>query len=121
MVRPTFNLSYHVSLTQIQWVASTSCKACAGGRLYDPSTSLDTGQSFEINYIAGRAAGPIVWDKVSVGGYTLEHQALGMTDLLQSSYSIFIMIPQLPLTKSRMSRWMHLAASLGLHCLSIPL
>ncbi|KAF9651667.1 acid protease [Thelephora ganbajun] len=60
------------------WVASTSCTTCggAGGRLYNPSGSLATGQPFEINYIAGRAAGPIVWDKVSVGGYTIEHQAL---------------------------------------------
>jgi hypothetical protein len=64
-------------------VASTSCTGCgsAGGHLYDPSGSLATGQSFEINYLAGSAAGPIVWDSVSIGGYTIEHQALGMVRL----------------------------------------
>jgi hypothetical protein len=83
LVRLPCCFSQYANLTQIQWVASTSCTSCgsAGGRLYDPSGSLDTGQSFEINYIAGIAAGPIVWDKVSVGGYTLEHQALGMSYL----------------------------------------
>lgn len=83
LVRLPCYFSQYFNLTQIQWVASTSCTSCgsAGGRLYDPSGSLDTGQSFEINYIAGIAAGPIVWDKVSVGGYTLEHQALGMSHL----------------------------------------
>ena len=79
-------------MTQSQWVASSSCTTCggAGGRLYDPSGSLATGKSFEINYIAGRAAGPIVWDKVSVGGYTLEHQALGTPYLARSPCVVFI-------------------------------
>jgi hypothetical protein len=49
-----------------------------GGGLYDPSGSLATGQSFQIDYIAGSAAGPIVWDKVNIGGYTIDHQALGI-------------------------------------------
>ena len=88
-------IPHPVNLTQIQWVASTSCTTCgsAGGRLYNPSGSLATGQPFEINYIAGKAAGPIVWDEVSVGGYTLEHQALGMSDLIRSPRSVLIVGP----------------------------
>jgi len=87
--------SHHVNLTQNQWVASASCSTCnnAGGRLYDPSGSLPTGESFDINYIAGRAAGPIVWDKVSVGGYTVGHQGLGMPDLIRSPSNVLIGIP----------------------------
>ncbi|KAF9778571.1 acid protease [Thelephora terrestris] len=67
------------------WVASTSCTGCGnvGGGLYDPSGSLATGQSFEIDYIAGNAAGPIVWDKVNIGGYTIDHQALAAANLVQ--------------------------------------
>lgn len=73
----------HVNLTRMQWAASTSCTGCGNvnGGLYDPTGSLPTGQSFAINYLAGSAAGPIVWDKVTVGGYTVQHQALGMINL----------------------------------------
>lgn len=75
-----------MALTRIQWVASTSCAGCGsvGGGLYDPSGSLATGQSFQINYIAGSAVGPIVWDRVSVGGYAIQHQALGRLGLVLS-------------------------------------
>lgn len=87
LVCPPLPLFPQSQLTQIQWIASTSCTTCdsAGNRLYDPSGSLDAGEHFEINYIAGGAAGPIVWDKVSIGGYTILHQALGMPDLTRSS------------------------------------
>lgn len=95
LVRFPYLSSSHVSLTQIQWVASSSCTTCnsAGSRLYDPSGSLTTGESFDINYIAGKAAGPIVWDKVNVGGYAIDHQALGMPNRIRSPSNVLIGIP----------------------------
>ncbi|PPQ90920.1 hypothetical protein CVT25_007847 [Psilocybe cyanescens] len=61
------------------WVASTSCStsSCklAGGRLYDPSGSRATGVDFSIPYLQGSAAGPVVWDRVSIGGYEIDNQA----------------------------------------------
>lgn len=32
---------------------------------------------FSIPYLSGSAEGPIVWDKVTIGGYTIDNQALG--------------------------------------------
>jgi len=95
LVRHSSLSLHHVNLTWIQWIASSSCTPCnsAGNHLYDPSGSLATGASFDINYIAGRAAGPIVWDKVNIGGYTVDHQALGMPDLIPSPPSLLIGTP----------------------------
>lgn len=95
LVRLPYSYSHHLNLTHIQWIASTSCTTCtgAGGRLYDSSGSIATGQPFEIDYIAGRAAGPIVWDKVSIAGYTLEQQALGMPYLTRPPCSVLIVDP----------------------------
>ncbi|KAF8811028.1 acid protease [Phlegmacium glaucopus] len=65
------------------WIASTSCytSSCSQskGHLYDSSEAIATGVNFSIPYLSGSAAGPIVWDSVSIGGYTVDHQALGMT------------------------------------------
>ncbi|KIJ59284.1 hypothetical protein HYDPIDRAFT_162632 [Hydnomerulius pinastri MD-312] len=62
------------------WIASKSCstESCSStnGRLYDPSSSRSTGDSFEINYLAGTVSGPIVWDEVQIGGYNILNQAL---------------------------------------------
>ncbi|KAF8809290.1 acid protease [Phlegmacium glaucopus] len=68
------------------WIASTSCytSSCSqsNGHLYDPSEAIATGVNFSIPYLSGSAAGPIVWDSVSIGGYTVDHQALAaVTDV----------------------------------------
>ena len=64
-----------------QWIASTSCntQACkqTGGRLYDPSHSSATTKQFDISYVEGYVEGPIVWDAVTIGGYSITSQALG--------------------------------------------
>ncbi|PPQ85957.1 hypothetical protein CVT24_007934 [Panaeolus cyanescens] len=62
------------------WVASAGCstQSCSqtNGRLYNPGvSSVSTGHDFVIPYLVGRAAGPIVWDRVNVGGYVIENQA----------------------------------------------
>ena len=64
-----------------QWLASKQCSSSAcsstGGRLYDPSTATATNTDFNIDYLAGSVSGPIYWDQVTVGGYTVDNQALG--------------------------------------------
>lgn len=74
------------------WVVSSSCssKLCkqAGGNVYDPSSSTSTGQDFEIKYILGSVKGPIVWDEVELGGYTISNQALAAaTEVLDEPIS----------------------------------
>ncbi|KAI0630025.1 aspartic peptidase domain-containing protein [Trametes polyzona] len=62
------------------WVASTSCSSSAcnsvGASKYDPSQSLPTGQYVTVTYAEGEASGPIVWDSVQIGGYSIDNQAL---------------------------------------------
>ncbi|PFH53321.1 hypothetical protein AMATHDRAFT_137710, partial [Amanita thiersii Skay4041] len=62
------------------WVASTSCttSSCGGtgGKLYDPSNATPTDVTFDITYLQGFVKGPVVWDRVEVGGYSIENQAL---------------------------------------------
>ncbi|KAI0768926.1 aspartic peptidase domain-containing protein, partial [Irpex lacteus] len=62
------------------WLASNSCGSSAckatGGNLYDPSHAKPTGQTFQIMYVEGEAVGPIVWDQVDIGGYTVDTQAV---------------------------------------------
>ncbi|KAG6334244.1 hypothetical protein ID866_4850, partial [Astraeus odoratus] len=62
------------------WVASKACSSSScsstGGRLYDPSSSTPTGQTFDIEYVQGSVDGPIVWDTVQIGGYIISNQAL---------------------------------------------
>lgn len=48
------------------------------GHLYNPNAAIPTNRTFEISYFSGSASGPIVWDSVSLGGYTIDHQALGI-------------------------------------------
>lgn len=65
-----------------QWLASTSCSTSAcngvGGGKYDSSQSLPTGKTITVNYAEGEATGPVVWDAVQFGGYSIDHQALSM-------------------------------------------
>jgi len=63
------------------WIASTSCSsdACSStkGRLYDASrSSTATGSNFNISYLQGNVVGPIVWDQVQIGGYSIDIQKL---------------------------------------------
>ncbi|KAI0666929.1 aspartic peptidase domain-containing protein [Trametes maxima] len=62
------------------WLASTSCSTSScnavGGHKYDSSQSLPTGQTTTLNYAEGQVDGPIVWDAVQFGGYSIDHQAL---------------------------------------------
>lgn len=62
------------------WIASTSCSSSScsqtNGHLYDPSGATPTNVSFSIPYLSGSAAGPIFWDNVTIGGYTIDNQAL---------------------------------------------
>lgn len=66
------------------WIASKSCSssACNQARstLYDSSSSIPTGQPFQINYVQGLVSGPIVWDSVQVGNYVIDSQALAAAD-----------------------------------------
>ena len=65
-----------------KWIASTSCSSSScsltKGHLYDPSGATQTGVEFSIPYLSGSAKGPIVWDNVTVGGYAIGNQALGI-------------------------------------------
>ncbi|KII90526.1 hypothetical protein PLICRDRAFT_536119 [Plicaturopsis crispa FD-325 SS-3] len=62
------------------WLASSSCStsSCSGakGYLYDSSSSTSTGKDFDITYLSGSVSGPIVWDQVQIGGYSITNQAL---------------------------------------------
>ncbi|RDB20409.1 Pepsin A [Hypsizygus marmoreus] len=68
------------------WVTSRTCTSSlcgqAGGHTYDPSAAINTGVQFSINYLQGSVSGPVVWDKVEVGGYSIENQALAAADTI---------------------------------------
>jgi hypothetical protein len=79
-----------------QWLAATSCSTgpCSQtkGRLYNPAASQNTDESFSITYISGRVEGPIVWDQIEIGGYTIPNQAFAaannvMNEPLSPSFS----------------------------------
>jgi hypothetical protein len=60
------------------WTASTSCgtSSCRSAPNYDPSGSQDTGSPpFQISYLQGQVSGPVVWDEVELGGYSVSNQA----------------------------------------------
>ncbi|KAI0823220.1 aspartic peptidase domain-containing protein [Trametes gibbosa] len=64
-----------------QWIASTSCSTsscnAAGSSKYDPSQATPVGvPPASVSYAEGKASGPIVWDSVQLGGYSIDHQAL---------------------------------------------
>ncbi|OCH83885.1 acid protease, partial [Obba rivulosa] len=62
------------------WLASAACGSSScqqtGGNLYDPASATASQQTFTITYEEGSVSGPIVWDEVEVGGYTITQQAL---------------------------------------------
>ncbi|KAH0578198.1 hypothetical protein H2248_004073 [Termitomyces sp. 'cryptogamus'] len=70
------------------WIASKSClsSSCGqtNGHLYDASSLMSTGKTFSIKYLKGVIPGPIVWDKFSVGGYSLDSQALAAAMVVAS-------------------------------------
>ncbi|KAI0028836.1 aspartic peptidase domain-containing protein, partial [Vararia minispora EC-137] len=68
------------------WLASTSCTSsvCSKSKLYDPSSALPTGRTFNITYLAGQAAGPIYWDTLNFGGYNIANQALAAVSSVSS-------------------------------------
>lgn len=74
------SLFHFIQFLLWQWIASTSCStsSCnpAEGHLYDPSEAAATGANFTIQYFSGSAAGPIVWDSVTIEGYTIDNRAL---------------------------------------------
>lgn len=75
-------------ILKIQWIASKSCSTAScsstNGRLYDPTSSTSTGAGFAINYLSGIVSGPIVWDTVQLGTYSVQNQALGLFSVLVS-------------------------------------
>ena len=79
----TFSLQVDSGSSDL-WVAASSCStsACRSAgtsSLYNPSAARanDTGAWFEIDYLQGHVEGPVYWDRVVVGGYAIEYQALG--------------------------------------------
>ncbi|TFK48875.1 acid protease, partial [Heliocybe sulcata] len=59
------------------WAASTSCSSCSSaGAKYNPSQATNTNVEFTINYLIGTVSGPIVWDTVQLGGYSIDGQAI---------------------------------------------
>lgn len=68
------------------WIASKSCSTAScsstSGRLYDPTSSTSTNASFDINYLSGTVSGPIVWDTVQLGTYSVQDQALAAANMV---------------------------------------
>ncbi|KAF8073301.1 aspartic peptidase domain-containing protein [Lyophyllum atratum] len=66
------------------WITSRSCSSSVcgqtSGHSYDPSGSKSTGVNFNITYLQGNVKGPVVWDQVVVGGYSIDNQALAAAD-----------------------------------------
>ncbi|RDB25666.1 hypothetical protein Hypma_006971 [Hypsizygus marmoreus] len=87
----TTNKSYSSRWTRFHQIsyASFNCAQLflthrfeAGGHTHDPSTAIATGVQFSISYPQGNVAGSVVWDKVEVGRYSIENQALPATDTI---------------------------------------
>ncbi|KAJ7432218.1 aspartic peptidase domain-containing protein [Mycena galericulata] len=68
------------------WIASSSCSssACGQAPLYDPSTAVPTNLGFSIQYLVGNVSGPILWDTVTIGSYSIDNQALAAADVVTS-------------------------------------
>ncbi|KAJ7634544.1 aspartic peptidase domain-containing protein [Roridomyces roridus] len=65
------------------WIASTSC-SCGSVPLYDPSEAIPTGKDFNIQYLMGNVSGPVFWDTVTIGNFSISNQALAAADFVQS-------------------------------------
>ncbi|KAJ7359684.1 aspartic peptidase domain-containing protein [Mycena albidolilacea] len=68
------------------WIASSSCSSsvCGNAPLYTPTTAIPTNLDFSINYLVGNVSGPILWDGLTVGGYSIESQALAAADTIEA-------------------------------------
>ncbi|KAJ7048488.1 aspartic peptidase domain-containing protein [Mycena amicta] len=69
------------------WVASSSCSSssCSSTPRYDPSVSGALAPAnFTISYLVGSVSGPVYWDTVTVGGYSISNQALAAADKVDS-------------------------------------
>ncbi|KAJ7697582.1 aspartic peptidase domain-containing protein [Mycena rosella] len=68
------------------WIASSSCHSsvCDQAPRYDPSGAVATNRDFDIQYLVGDVFGPIYWDTVTVGGYSVSNQALAAADVIDS-------------------------------------
>ncbi|KAI0312251.1 aspartic peptidase domain-containing protein [Amylostereum chailletii] len=70
------------------WLASKSCSSpsCSNTKSheYDPSAALASSVDFQIQYLAGAVSGPIYWDQLDIGGYSVGNQALAAADTVDS-------------------------------------
>ncbi|KAF7316131.1 Peptidase A1 domain-containing protein [Mycena indigotica] len=69
------------------WIASTACSssACSSTPRYDPSiTGTPAPADFNITYLVGSVSGPVYWDTVTVGGYSISNQALAAANKVDS-------------------------------------
>ncbi|KAM6494323.1 hypothetical protein JOM56_010684 [Amanita muscaria] len=61
-----------------------------------PSSATQTAVTFYISYLRSSVSGPIVWDHVQVGGYTIDNQALAAATTATGE-SLFLLLLGLPL------------------------
>lgn len=69
------------------WVTSSQCgtENCRASPRFDPAESIDTGSPpFSITYLKGQVSGPVVWDRVTMGGYSVDNQAFSPADAVDN-------------------------------------
>ncbi|KAF5311220.1 hypothetical protein D9611_013048 [Ephemerocybe angulata] len=66
--------------------SSTNSVASSSKAMYDPGSSGadSTGADFTISYLQGDVSGPVYWDKVQIGGYGIENQAVAAASSVAS-------------------------------------